>query len=908
MLANAPTSILVEGHGFSGGSTIAANSATIDGVALTHSAITVNNDGTFGAGMASGVTTCCHVSLSPSTNLPFGNAVFTIAGQTFQWKATGNQIILLATTTFAGTGALITSIVGTAGTGTGVATLNAASYMPGIGKGDGAALTSTTGSAMALFGYGFVPQTKSDGTQQTSAIVLSTIAWNGMRLLAGNGLTYKVGNGNPVPSSPGCTGTTYAGCSGADANGAIFLTSSLADTPSASSGTSVTPWTVTITQTTGAPGTVQNPTFNITPWIDLSGYNHDNSVAITLNGATTIAQAINAASFNTRYSCTSTTAPTNCGGASTAATQVAGTQGSNILFHGFTSSAYSSGTQTITLTLPDTSISPIVSIGSCFSSVCMNGTAVYSAPSQVMTLASGSYSITAKDTGGAPASATATNLVKFTPVVTSDLTFTSALTSTSGQPTQTTVLRSGQDVTASRLFGVRGFAANTQYTVALGYVSPVTLGTFTTDAYGDIPVPGVTLTIPAATAGIHIVSIWQGTTNVLLGNVASAFTYNTIGFQIGTTSAVFYSLFGIDGASENVAAGAVASTASSANTALGTSPTAISLYGDALYSVSVNITPAPSAGGVGNSVTLSGVGLAPSTTYYATFTTTTGNTGASGQVYFTFTSTATGSIPAGTSFTIPVKPATTYESTERASTYYIHFSTGSEYPGTQDGQSTFVLQAAANLNSTSVAAGHSVTLSANGLAASNPYSVVFNYAVSSSGNTFTGPVVASLTTDANGQGSATFVVPAGTAPGSYVVQLVSPGATAPTAAWLVNPATLSVTGAGTGTGQGACNSTSCYTASGSPTQATLGSNQAVSVAYTNTANAAVTGIVYAVVHNSIGQTVYYTTATLQLAAGQSGTAYAVLFGLPSGTYSVTVFVTSTTGQAISATSTVSVTL
>jgi len=70
----------------------------------------------------------------------------------------------------------------------------------------------------------------------------------------------------------------------------------------------------------------------------------------------------------------------------------------------------------------------------------------------------------------------------------------------------------------------------------------------------------------------------------------------------------------------------------------------------------------------------------------------------------------------------------------------------------------------------------------------------------------------------------------------------------------------------------------------------------------------VTAVVYAVVHNSAGQTVSYSTATLQLAAGATGIAYPVLFGLPSGTYSVTVFVTSTSGVAISTSQTVSVTL
>jgi hypothetical protein len=62
------------------------------------------------------------------------------------------------------------------------------------------------------------------------------------------------------------------------------------------------------------------------------------------------------------------------------------------------------------------------------------------------------------------------------------------------------------------------------------------------------------------------------------------------------------------------------------------------------------------------------------------------------------------------------------------------------------------------------------------------------------------------------------------------------------------------------------------------------------------------------VHNSAGQTVYYTTATITVAAGGSATAYDVIAGLPSGTYSVTIFAVSTSGTAISTSSTVTVTI
>ena len=98
------------------------------------------------------------------------------------------------------------------------------------------------------------------------------------------------------------------------------------------------------------------------------------------------------------------------------------------------------------------------------------------------------------------------------------------------------------------------------------------------------------------------------------------------------------------------------------------------------------------------------------------------------------------------------------------------------------------------------------------------------------------------------------------------------------------------------------------TASGSSTQTNQGAYKGVSSTFTNNSNAPVTAFVYAVVHNALGQTVDISTATITASAGGSATAFNALFGLPPGTYSVTIFVTSSSGTAISGTSTVSVTI
>jgi hypothetical protein len=97
----------------------------------------------------------------------------------------------------------------------------------------------------------------------------------------------------------------------------------------------------------------------------------------------------------------------------------------------------------------------------------------------------------------------------------------------------------------------------------------------------------------------------------------------------------------------------------------------------------------------------------------------------------------------------------------------------------------------------------------------------------------------------------------------------------------------------------ACQAGQCWFEVGPPVYAQLGAYQAFKVSYVNFANANVTGIVYLVVHNRLGQTAEYSTSTLQLAAGANGTAYPIAFGLPSGEYSATLFVATPSGVAIS---------
>ena len=100
----------------------------------------------------------------------------------------------------------------------------------------------------------------------------------------------------------------------------------------------------------------------------------------------------------------------------------------------------------------------------------------------------------------------------------------------------------------------------------------------------------------------------------------------------------------------------------------------------------------------------------------------------------------------------------------------------------------------------------------------------------------------------------------------------------------------------------------CWVQISVPTYGPLNSNPSFAVSYGNLSNITITGIVFMVIHNSIGQTVFISTATLQLGSDDSGTAYPVAFGLLPGQYQATFFVTQPSGVAISTSSTASFTV
>jgi len=95
----------------------------------------------------------------------------------------------------------------------------------------------------------------------------------------------------------------------------------------------------------------------------------------------------------------------------------------------------------------------------------------------------------------------------------------------------------------------------------------------------------------------------------------------------------------------------------------------------------------------------------------------------------------------------------------------------------------------------------------------------------------------------------------------------------------------------------------------SATYTTIGSFPGISVSATNIWSSSQNLVVFAVWKNGAGQTVAVATGGLTLASGATGTAFAPLTNaLPSGSYTVNVFVITTSNNPVSSTTTISVTV
>jgi len=520
--------------------------------------------------------------------------------------------------------------------------------------------------------------------------------------------------------------------------------------------------------------------------------------------------------------------------------------------HGF------GATDLVTMTIGATAM---VSGGTCTVGVttgtCVGGTAVGTVPD----LAGGKQNVGA--TGSiSGAIVTLTGGVTYDPVV--NFASGQSLSINTGGAGQTTILRTGVG------YGVHGLLASTVYNIVWNAISgSITVGTFTSTATGGVPIPGTQFTIPSDSSGVHILDLQTaaGASALYGGTVKHEVTPNQGFFSPGTIATA---------------------------------------YGDMLFNNIALLQASPSVAVIGSAETLSGSGLAAGATYVIALSGNANNVATSASALGTFVATSTGAVPAGVTISLTDTPT----GLETGTLMYFQEQTSAHFGvvTAPDATAQFVLAASASLNSTSAPTGHAVTISAHALNPNGVYTIVFNYVQSIvSPVVYTGTPVGVVAPNSVGAGSASFNVPASATSGTYIVQLVTNGGGgAPTGTAVLDiPLSLTVGGtSGTCTNEG----TGCMGVSGTPSVTKSGGNTLITASFTNNSNAPQTAYIYAVVHNALGQTVAYTTATISPSAGGTQAGQLVLFGLAPGTYSATLFVVSTSGTALSTTSNVSVTI
>ncbi len=478
-------------------------------------------------------------------------------------------------------------------------------------------------------------------------------------------------------------------------------------------------------------------------------------------------------------------------------------------------------------------------------------------------LAGGSYTITVT---GTSTGNTATLGTSYTPIV-----IGSAFATAGGTPGTT---ESFATTTTSGGSGVHGLLPSTAYSIMFDGPSGTSVGTFTSTSNGQVP-PGTQFTLPAGATGTHVVDLVQssGTSSAISGAIAPR--------SFGSAQYT------------GVASAPVTTTTASTCTMSSTGCTAGTGQGLLVY-VTASASLSPNVGSPGAVVTISSSGLSPSSTYYVVLS--------NGIAYATFTSTATGTVPAGTTFAFPnLATATNTQATAGAETGESHTVCISATASFSNCASSapFILQASLKLSASTATAGQTVSVTASGLANTIAYSVVFNYMVGTSGTSFSGTTVGSLVGGTDGTASGAFTVPSTAAAGTYAIQLVRTGGTTTSFAALALAPTLTVSSSATGL------TTTTLTPSGSASEATVSGTPTVSQTFTNTATGSVSVYMWVSVKNSAGQTVGVFLGSATMASGATATIGAALFNLPSGSYTASVFVTTTSGVVVSTTSTTS---
>ena len=325
-----------------------------------------------------------------------------------------------------------------------------------------------------------------------------------------------------------------------------------------------------------------------------------------------------------------------------------------------------------------------------------------------------------------------------------------------------TIGTTGQVVTVSGT----GFAANSQLQ-ALFDATPIPFS-FTTDASGNIP-SGATFTVPqGVTPGSHLITIYDGKYNygnatftvvpsiTIISPVSAAGVAGSTVTISGSAFAANSSLtatFGgapvtINGVSSTNSTGQFVNATFTVPSQTGGSKTitfsdsAIPTQNTASTTFTLNptISISSSTGAVGSTITLSGSNFAASSKITVKYDGTTLTTSP-----VTITTTSSGAIPSGVTFTIPASTAGTHAITVTDAS-------------TNVGSATYTVNPTITLNPTSGNVGTSILVSGTGFASSSTITI-----------TYDGAVQIYPTSNSVGSFSASFVAPASSS-GAHTIQ------------------------------------------------------------------------------------------------------------------------------------------
>jgi len=268
--------------------------------------------------------------------------------------------------------------------------------------------------------------------------------------------------------------------------------------------------------------------------------------------------------------------------------------------------------------------------------------------------------------------------------------------------------------------GIHGLKASTRYNVMFGGENGILAGAFIASATGTVPT-NTRFTVPTGVQGLNIIDLVNATTgvSVIWGTITSGISSNTPQYTV-------------------------------------------------TFTLGASLQLAPNSGFVGNSVAVTGSGLKADTSYDVYWAADLLN------LATTFTTTSTGTIPAGTTFTVPpTQCAATTEKTGSPMQVFVDESA----TGTNVATPIFTQFASLSLSATSAAGGDTITVTGAGWRQSQAYAVEFGGDLSAA-VPVAGRNVAFFTpatADGNVPANTYFTVPTDLPAGNYYVDVAQTG-------------------------------------------------------------------------------------------------------------------------------------